>query len=125
MPGPIRILLVEDEPALLKLMKSYLERLGYEVEAHATGSQAMAAFEQTDRGFSLLIADMTLPDMPGLDLALALAKQSEILKVLLCSGYPFDVSSIDDQLQHRFRFLQKPFLPGMLSQLAAELSPVT
>ncbi|MEJ7606054.1 MAG: response regulator [Bryobacteraceae bacterium] len=68
MPETARIILVDDEPALLKLMKSYLERLGHQVEAYPNGVDALAGFAATPTTFSLLVADLTLPDMSGLDM---------------------------------------------------------
>ena len=110
------ILIVDDEPPLLRLMKAYLERLGYDVTGCPNASQALACFEAPGAEFALVVADLSLPDMSGDAMALRMAESNPALRVLLCSGYPFDIESLPDGVKQRCAALQKPFLPNMLAK---------
>ncbi len=111
----VRILLVDDEPQLLRLMQMYIEKLGYFVEACANRASALAAVTQAADPFDLLIADVTLPDGSGQEMAIELAGAHAHLCVLLCSGLPIEMSAIPMDLRDRFEELPKPFVPKMLA----------
>jgi DNA-binding NtrC family response regulator len=110
------ILVVDDEAPLLKLMQSYLARLGYEVTGAANATEALESFRADPGKYSLVVADLTLPDMKGDQMALEMAAENTALKVLLCSGYIIDVDSLPESVRTRFSVLQKPFLPAMLAK---------
>ena len=111
-----RILLVEDEPQLLLLLEKHLKRMGFTVDPHATGSAALAAVENPDAAYDLVVADMGLPDMSGEALLTKIIKLRPTLPLLICSGSEFFISSLPEDLQRRLQFLQKPFLPKELAQ---------
>jgi DNA-binding NtrC family response regulator len=117
----IRILLVDDEPPLLGLMKTYLSKLGYEVQACPDGKSATAAFESAGGKFDLIVADVTLPDVSGQDMSIELAKNNPDVRVLLCSGYPVQLHTLPDDVRPRFAALDKPFLPNMLATTVEKL----
>jgi two-component system cell cycle sensor histidine kinase/response regulator CckA len=117
----VRILLVDDEPPLLRLMQTYLKKLGYTVEACLDGRSATAAFDAAGGAFDLLVADVTLPDISGKDLAVQLAASQPKLRVLLCSGYPVQLNGLPDNLRDRFGALDKPFVPNMLASSVEKL----
>jgi DNA-binding NtrC family response regulator len=121
MDQPHSILVVDDEPALLRLMQTFLERQGYSVESAGTAGGALEIFRADPERFDVIVADLTLPDKPGLDMALEMTQVSARVKVLLCSGYPFAVKSLPREIQDRFAVLQKPFLPGMLTESVSGL----
>jgi DNA-binding NtrC family response regulator len=116
-----RILLVDDEASLLRLMHTYLTKLGYEVEACADGKSASAAFDAAGGKFDLIVADVTLPDVSGQDLAVEIASSNPSVRVLLCSGYPVQLSALPDDVRDRFGALDKPFLPNMLASQVEKL----
>jgi DNA-binding NtrC family response regulator len=115
------ILLVDDEAQLTKLMQTYLTKLGYNVESALKAADALSTFATDPGRFELLVADLTLPDLPGQDMAMRMVDLNPALRVLLCSGYPFAVDSLPEELQNRFASLQKPFLPNMLAKAIEEL----
>jgi two-component system, cell cycle sensor histidine kinase and response regulator CckA len=121
MTDSVRILLVDDEPPLLKLMQTYLARLGYSVEACPDARSAMAAFAREPSGFDLVVADVTLPDMSGQDMAVEMAERAADVRVLLCSGYPVQLTSVPAAVRDRFACLDKPFLPNMLASMVEKL----
>jgi DNA-binding NtrC family response regulator len=112
-----RILLIDDETALLRLMTTYLSRLGYEVEGCSEVHSAEAVLANSS--FDLIIADLSLFH-GGARLA-EIAAAAPDARVLVCSGSPFSVDSLPEQMHSRFAFLQKPFLPNMLASSIEEL----
>jgi len=107
------VLLVDDEQALTRLMQTYLTKIGYTVDTALVANDALAAFGHHPASYELVVADLTLPDMPGNEMALRMVDMNPRVRVLLCSGYPFAVESLPAEVQNRFATLQKPFLPNM------------
>jgi DNA-binding response OmpR family regulator len=105
-----RILLVDDEAALTDLLKRYLERLGYHVDACGDAGTALAWADKAPGRYALVIADLTLPDMNGADLVAKLRRNNPGFRALITSGYPYQSSA------EGMEFLQKPFLPKMLAE---------
>jgi DNA-binding NtrC family response regulator len=114
MPGA-RILLVDDEAPLLDLLKRYLERLGYEVEACLTPADALKSFAADPSRVSLVLTDLTLPGMKGDEMIAQMRAIAPKLRVIIVSGYPYEPKG------KRTVFLQKPFLPKMLAEQLEEL----
>lgn len=61
-----RILVVDDEPVYLKIMKKFLQSRGYEVQAASSGAEALRALDKTEP--DLIMIDVRMPDMNGFDL---------------------------------------------------------
>ncbi len=92
MTGPIprgteHILLVDDEPAIVEIGTEFLQDLGYRVTAFTSGPSAWKEFQAQPQAFDLLITDLTMPLLTGLDLAEAALKLRPDLLVLLTTGY--------------------------------------
>jgi two-component system cell cycle sensor histidine kinase/response regulator CckA len=85
--GKERILLVDDEDLLVELNKQKLSRLGYEMVATTSSMEALAMFRKEPHTFDLVIADQTMPNLTGLDLAAELLKVRATIPIILCSGY--------------------------------------
>ena len=117
----IRILLVDDEPPLLGLMKTFLTKLGYDVQACPDARSATAAFNSAGAKFDLVVADVTLPDVSGQEMSVEFAKNNPDVRVILCSGYPVQLHTLPDDVRGRFAALDKPFLPNMLATTVAKL----
>ena len=110
-----RILLVDDEAPLLDLLKRYLERLGYEVEACLTPADALKYFAADPARYALVLTDLTLPGMRGDEMIAQMRAQAPKIRVIVASGYPYQPQG------KRTVFLQKPFLPKMLAEQIEEL----
>ena len=82
------ILLLEDEPSLLNLLHRVLVRRGYSVLQAATPRDAIRLFDDNGRHVDLIIADVTLPVVSGVQVALLLRADEPDLPVILTSGYP-------------------------------------
>ncbi len=82
-----RILLVDDEPSLVRVASTMLERLGYQVFSFTDAHEAAEAFTQNPGGFDLVITDMTMPKMSGEQLARHVHGVRQGVPVILCTGY--------------------------------------
>ena len=111
-----RILLVEDNPDVRRLFNRALSGLGYEVVPATSAEEALALPDLG--GIDLLVSDISLPGISGLDLVRALEARAPALRVILMSGYADDEVLRRDITDHAVRFLQKPV---DLRALAAEV----
>jgi PAS domain S-box-containing protein len=108
--GHERLLVVEDEAAVRRMMLRTLARLGYRVEAAMDGSDAVARWRAAAGGFDMLISDVVMPGgMNGLELAEQLRRERPGLKVLLMSGYSPDVADAEALQRAGIHHLPKPF----------------
>ncbi len=84
--GSGRVFYVDDEPAVAKLGRSALRLAGYTVSAFGSAAEALAAFEADPDEVDLVITDLTMPNMTGLELARALKSIRPGLPVILTTG---------------------------------------
>jgi DNA-binding NtrC family response regulator len=108
------ILIVDDEPPLLKVMSLYLRRLGYSVTTLQRAEQAAALTDADLQSFAMAVLDATLDGIGMERLALQMLKANTALRVLAASGYPVDVSTLEAAAPGRVAFLLKPFTAEML-----------
>jgi len=87
------ILVVDDEPALTVVLKRLLERLNYQVTTSNSAQAAIGLFRENPRRFDLVITDLTMPDINGLELALQLHALQPEVPVLLASGFSSALTS--------------------------------
>lgn len=85
--GSERILLVDDEIALIKMTKQRLEKLGYQVKGVADPIAALKLLHAEPDAFDVVITDMVMPEMNGAQLAEEILKERPDLPVILCTGY--------------------------------------
>ncbi len=114
-PGKETVLLVEDEPAILKVATRMLERLGYEVLPAGTPGAAIRIADEHPGAIHLLMADVVMPEMNGRDLAKRLLACYPSMKRLFMSGYTADVIAHRGVLDEGVHFIQKPFSSASLS----------
>ncbi len=115
-----RVLLVEDEPLARQSLASALEEFGYEVYALARAEEALALPER--HRFQVLITDLGLPGINGLELAATLCAQVPQLRVVLMSGYGPETTARGPHLPPTAVFLQKPFSLWELANTVARLT---
>jgi PAS domain S-box-containing protein len=119
--GRETILLVEDEPGILRSTGRMLERLGYRVLAAGSPNAALRLAEQHGGALHLILTDVIMPEMNGRDLADALLASRPRLKRLFMSGYTADVIANRGVLDAGIDFIEKPF---SRQRLAAKLREV-
>lgn len=109
-----KLLLVEDENAILELGAKILNRLGYDVIAAATPEEAIRLAQEHGDGIQLLITDVVMPEMNGQELATRLKEIKPGLKCLFMSGYSSEVITHHGVLDEGLHFIHKPFsIEGM------------
>ena len=99
-----RILVVDDEPAALRLVTRALSHRGYEVHAASSPAQALQV-ARIAPCFDLLLSDVIMPEMCGPELALKIAEFCPAAAVILMSGH-----IACEKLPPRAAFIGKPFL---------------
>ena len=110
-----RILLVDDDPALLKMMGVYLGRLGYSVTLANSTEKAWAEVEAAPSGYDIAVLDGSMTGLSMEDLALKILRANPSLRVVAASGYAMDTSAVEAAAPGRVAVLQKPFAPEMLA----------
>jgi CheY-like chemotaxis protein len=113
--GTETVLLVEDEPLVLKTTQVMLENLGYKVLTATTPAEATRLADTYNSEIDLLITDVVMPEMNGRDLAKQIFPN---LRVLFMSGYTADVIAHHCVLDEGIHMLQKPF---SIKDLAAKV----
>ena len=103
------VLVVEDEPALLRLSTIVLEQLGYTVLSANTAKEALRLADVHNGRIQLLVTDVMMPEMNGRELTERLTPDNSQLRVLFMSGYPADVIIPRGELDGELHFIQKPF----------------
>ncbi len=107
--GTETILLVEDEPVLLRVTKRLLERHGYTVHASSTPAVALRLAAEHGRTIDLLMTDVTLPEMNGVALAGKVVSDFPSIRCLFMSGDTRAVVGAESLHGRPIHFLQKPF----------------
>jgi CheY-like chemotaxis protein len=85
--GNESILVVDDEPAITKMISQLLSRLGYNVTAKTDSAAALAVFQKKPHAFDLVITDMTMPVFNGDVLAREIQQIRSDIPIILCTGY--------------------------------------
>ena len=114
--GDETILVVEDDPGVLKITLAILKSHGYSVLIAVHPNEAIAICNEYKNPIDLLLTDVIMPDMSGPELAKALTKKRTNLNVLFMSGYSKDMirhHGIDDDIAP---FVGKPFSAQTLSK---------
>jgi CheY-like chemotaxis protein len=120
-PGSETILLVDDEPLVLRLTRDLLQRLGYTVLPAATGTEALDLCRDHPDRIDLAIVDMVMPGISGPELFQGLRAMDGDIRGLLSTGY-----DLADQAEHLFAqgfhgFIQKPFTLHTISLKLREI----
>jgi DNA-binding NtrC family response regulator len=108
---PETILVVEDDPAILELVRLILVDGGFEVVTANSAEKALHEEAAFPRAIQVLLSDVMMPGMTGPDLAELLKKRRPEIRVMLMSGYADGAMLV---LNHGWHFIEKPFLPTAL-----------
>jgi signal transduction histidine kinase/DNA-binding response OmpR family regulator len=120
-PPTETILVVEDNEAVRTMLCRILRSLGYTViEAHHA-NDALVLCRRRDARIDMLISDVVMPDMSGIELAAELRRSQPDLRVLLMSGYSGLAMTRHGELQADIPFLEKPFNPDTVARKVSEV----
>ena len=118
---PRRLLITEDDPALLQMLSWEFEEMGYLVTAACCCREALQA--STEQSFDLALLDFDLPDGVGIDLMDRLHRQTPGLPVVLYSGRATAAAAQDAIRRGACRFVCKPVTSQNLHEIFQRLSP--
>lgn len=105
--GHPQILLMEDETNLAKGLQMVLEEEGYEVDVAITGESALEKLGR--RCFDLLVADLRLPDMDGMEVVKQVKERLPDTQAIIITGYPTVASAVESAKMGVYDYLRKPF----------------
>jgi DNA-binding response OmpR family regulator len=111
-----RIMVIDDDPALLRFTCKYLSRLGYSAVPFRSAEVAWKSFEASAANYGLVVIDLSMPGIPGEQLARMMLAANPRVRLILTSGYPFDTEKLLETGRKRIAFLHKPFTPAMLAE---------
>lgn len=119
------VLLVEDEPSVRTVTRRMLEIRGYTVLVSESPEEAIRVLASYTGSVDVLLTDVKLPGMDGVELAAQLRRSRPGLKVVFTSGYARDEAFPDPTKGETVEFLQKPFTLSQLSEvLERTMTPV-
>ena len=113
----MRVLLVDDELELLRLLSQYLVRAGHEVIAAESRATALAEVAKDGLILDAAVIDLSLPDGNGEDVARSIAVLHPQAKLIISTGYMHEPSM---DLKGKLTVLQKPFLPRALLHVLSQ-----
>lgn len=113
--GTEHILLVDDEKSIADVTTSMLERLGYKVTVRLSGFDALEAFRSLADKIDLLITDLTMPQMTGLQLYREIKMIKPEVKVIICTGFSEQLNSDKSRVIGIEGFLNKPVVMAELA----------
>jgi DNA-binding NtrC family response regulator len=102
----MRLLIVEDEHDLVSLLKEYLEDKGYKVSIAEKGAQALELLER--QGFDLVLLDLFLPDMNGIEILEKIKLSQPLSEVIVLTGHGTVKVAVDAMKKGAYDFLTKP-----------------
>ena len=118
---PAKILLVDDTAEIRTLVRRILVNQGYQVVEACDAESALAACRRAKGKIDLLLTDIKMPGMDGIELASSLTASYPAIQLLFVSGQ-CDESEIRDRIsEHGFGFLSKPFMPQLLIEAVKEI----
>jgi CheY-like chemotaxis protein len=115
-PSRPRILVVDDDPLVLQMVKDTLQQEGYKVQTAASASEALAAHAvaRQQQPFGLVVSDVVMPQTSGVELARQLLTRDRALRLLFMSGQVTEDYLSQDFAARGVELLLKPFRPDGL-----------
>ncbi|MCF8088898.1 MAG: PAS domain S-box protein [Desulfotignum sp.] len=119
--GTETILLVEDEPSILRMTRMMLERKGYTVLTATTPAEAVEKAKNHTDKIHLLMTDVVMPEMNGRDLSGKITDLYPDIRLLFMSGYTANVIAHQGVLDDGVAFIQKPFSMADMAEKVREV----
>jgi DNA-binding NtrC family response regulator len=113
------ILIVDDEPLIRKSLYEILKIAGYDTHTASNAEEAIALF--STRSFDIVITDMKLPKMSGLELLGAVKKASPLTEVILITGYGSIETAVDAMKKGAFDYVTKPIVDDEIKILIEKI----
>ncbi len=114
--GKEKILVVEDEEVVKRLLENTLAEYGYEVLTASNGNEALEIVERANDSIDLLLTDVVMPHMSGSELATIVSEKNPRVKIIYMSGYTEDAIVDQGILKSGINFIYKPFGPSEIAK---------
>src|SRR2546423_1538479 len=114
-----KILVVDDEPSILRLLQEALTQWGYSVKCASSGTEAVEAVRA--EMFDAVITDIRMPEMSGLELLKEVKRQDESIEIVMMTGYPTISSAVEALKEGAYDYLSKPLILDELRHLMSRL----
>ncbi|MFH1154795.1 MAG: cache domain-containing protein [Pseudomonadota bacterium] len=115
--GTGRILLVDDEEDIVISTQQILMTMGYTVVGVGSSQEALEIFKKKPDGFDLVLTDLAMPKMTGVELSQELLKIREDIPIVLCTGFSEGVTSTMSKRMGIFTIIMKPVIAGELREV--------
>ncbi len=119
--GTERILLVDDEVQIVRMEQQMLERLGYHVTVRTSSIEALEAFRAVPDNFDLVITDMTMPNMTGVELAKKIIEIRPDIPMIICTGFSEKISENKAITMGIRGYVMKPVVKSELAKKIREV----
>jgi PAS domain S-box-containing protein len=116
--GSETVLIVEDEVFLVDIIRSILDSNGYQIYIAQDGEEALETYQHHKDEIDIVLTDIGLPKISGIDVLKKLKQINPEIKVLLASGFILPETKVEIQQLGAIGFIQKPYLP---QELLAEI----
>ena len=113
--GNERILVVDDEEKISSWEQQVLKTLGYQVTAATSSVEAWRMFEENPENFDLIITDMSMPHMSGMELATKIIELRKDMPIILCTGYSEIINKEKAKAMGICEYLMKPVTKDSLA----------
>ncbi len=123
--GTGTLLVVEDEPAVRDMTTAVLQRAGYTVIAVADGVEALARIESLTAPIDVLVSDVVMPDMSGLELGETVLERYPDTGLVLLSGYTAETLDLSKLIARGAIFVSKPIGTRVLLDAIRRAMPVS
>jgi CheY-like chemotaxis protein len=115
------ILVVDDEDGVRRLAERILKRLGYPVLTASNGAEALEVYAAKRAEIALVIMDISMPEMSGVDCMRKMRAIDPAVRVVLSSGFDVDQSGVEPG--EISGFMEKPYQLAQLTELLARVAP--
>ena len=119
--GHENILLVDDEPAVVRLEQQMLERLGYKISSHTSSLDAVEVFRSNPDAFDIVLTDMTMPNMTGDQLAKEILSIKPDMPIIICTGFSENMNKEQAEIIGIKGFLMKPVIKSDMAQMVRKV----
>ena len=119
--GDERILLVDDDESVVKLEEQILKRMGYKVTSRLHSFEALEAFKAGSDSFDLVVTDMSMPKMTGVQLADALISIRPDIPIIICTGFSEQLTEEKIASLGLKGLLMKPIVGKKMSQMVRKV----
>ena len=119
--GSETVLVVEDEDSVRDMIREILAEYGYDVLEARSGREAVDLCSRHQGTIHMMLTDVVMPGMNGVELSKRLAPMQPEMKVLIMSGYTADAIAHQGMLDPGIAFLQKPFAMDTLAHKVREV----